>query len=452
MKKNAIFLLMVVSITFLFAFSANAALRGDEGLIPLDCSKSGHNWVAVSGLGATCDSPAYFKYECSRCDATKTETSGEALGHRWVDDGTTYPDCEQPGLEKMHCSICSKTWENIISALGHNWVNKGVVMEATCEKPGIREDECENCGKTLMFEIDATGHNWRNTLIIKEATCTAEGKAKAKCRDCGKEGTRTLKKTAHTYDAWTITRQATETQKGIRTAVCQVCDKKIKEEFEFIPGDIAVYTSSGNVNIRSGAGKSNKLVDQIRKKGTYLGQLRESAIDKDGVVWHKIKYNKKICWIMSDYARLDFERVDLTKERLPDASGTELTQYFLKSLTPAGTALGLDEISADDVTEWAGEAIYLSGHFYVEHINLTGAGYSIYGVKAGDKITNAQKNLKTKGLILEKQLGDQYTYRIPCLPAALAADESGCCGSLIIIVDSAKKVSEIQLYADLPAE
>lgn len=453
MQKRSIGILFALVLILMIPFHADAVTT-KPGLIPiLDCSTLGHKWEVVSGLSATCDSPAQYTYECTRCDATKKETEGEALGHTWVDDGTVYPDCENPGLEKMHCSFCNKEWKNTIPALGHIWKDEGIITEPTCEKKGSRLDKCETCGKELVHEIEATGHDWKNIRIIKEPTCTATGKAESQCRDCGKEGTRTLQKAPHTVGEWTVTKKATETSKGTRTATCEVCGKKVKESFEFVPGDVAVYTTIGKVNLRAGAGTSKKQVNQVAKKGTYLGQLRESTIDKNDAVWFKIKYKNKVCWVMAKYAEAIVDTSDLTKERLPDGGGSELTTYFLKSLEPVGEALGMEDISAEeDLEEWSNGVIYISGHHYVEHINLTGEGYSIFGVKVGDKIKDARRKLDSKNLIQTESYTDQYTYRIPCLPDALSADDSGCCASLVIIVNDESRIEEIQLQADVPAE
>lgn len=453
------------------------------------CKDGDHDLEMINVKYPTCTTDGYYVLKCKNCTYTKTEITEKAwgcdyedrgvvpptctvagfhgfvckncgdlyqidiepLGHDWKDDGTIYPDCLNTGLEKMHCARCGEKWENVIPTIDHDWKDSHTLEDPTCTKEGSMRTVCTVCGLSGLRVLNATGHNWKNTRIIREATCAAEGKAEAKCRDCGKESTRTLKKLAHTYGEWTITKQATEKTKGKRTATCEVCGKKTTEEFEYVPGNIAIYTTTGKVNLRAGVGTNTKRIHQVIKKGTYLGQLYESAPDKNGVVWFKIKYKDKFCWVMSDFAEAVVDTSDMTKERLPDANGRELTDYFFKSTAIAVEALGLEEEAVNQVVipEWLNDAIYMSGAPYVEQIVLFGEGYSIYGVKVGDKIKDALKVLGKKNLVLEEERADQYTYRIPALRDALSVEEDGCCGYLNILVDDNYKVEEIRLYSDV---
>ena len=440
MKKNITCLLCVAMFLLMLPF---LAMAGDS------CTEGIHDLDMVDVKYPTCETDGYMVLECKNCNYSRTEITDKAWGHDWKDDGTVYPDCENPGLEKMYCANCDKKWQNVMSALGHNWTEGEVFQDATCTMDGTRYDVCETCGKELAHSIPAKGHSWRNTRIIKEATCTQEGKAEAVCTECGEAGTRTLKKTAHTCEEWTITKPATEKSKGTRTSVCEVCGKKVTEQFEYVPGDIAIYTTHSKVNLRSGAGKSNKQMGQVAKKGTYLGQLYEAAPDKNGTIWYKIKYKDRFRWVMSDYAEARVE-TDTNKERLPQSTGGELTNYFLMSVDAVVETLGLEETSTQEVffSEWTNEAIYISGEPYVEQIVLYGEGYSLYGVKVGAKSKDALKILAKKNLVLVKEETDQLTYRIPALANALSVDDDGFCGYLCVMIGPDHTVTEIQLYSD----
>ena len=440
MKKNITCLLCVAM--FLLMLPC-LAMAGDS------CTEGIHDLDMVDVKYPTCETDGYMVLECKNCNYSRTEITDKAWGHDWKDDGTVYPDCENPGLEKMYCANCDKKWQNVMLALGHKWTEGEVFQDATCTMDGTRYDVCEACGKELAQKIPAKGHNWRNTRIIKEATCIQEGKAEAVCTECGEAGTRTLKKTAHTCEEWTITKPATETSKGTRTSVCEVCGKKVTEQFEYVPGDIAIYTTHSKVNLRSGAGKSNKQMGQVAQKGTYLGQLYEAAPDKNGTIWYKIKYKDRFRWVMSDYAEARVE-TDTNKERLPQSTGGELTNYFLMSVDAVVETLGLEETSTQEVffSEWTNDAIYISGEPYVEQIVLYGEGYSLYGVKVGAKSKDALRILAKKNLVLVKEETDQLTYRIPALANALSVDDDGFCGYLCVMIGLDHTVTEIQLYSD----
>lgn len=415
-----------------------------------DCDDVGHDWELESAVGATCSSPAWYSYRCKRCNASKNEPHGEAMEHQWVDDGTTYPGCETWGLEQMHCALCGKEWRYEIEPLGHDWKAGEILHPAGCETTGARKMVCEACNMVEIVEVEPAGHDWKTTKVLREATCTSEGKAEVECRVCGKEATRTLKKTEHTYGEWTVTKQPTEKAKGTRTATCLVCGKKTKESIEYVPGDIAIYTRTGKVNLRAGAGKNYKQTAQVAKKGTYLGHLYESAPDKNGDVWYKVKYDGKFRWVMADYANAIVDEDALGNERLPRATGAELSSYFFRSVGPVMEVLALEEASVQGALsgEWQNESVYISGDDYVEQIALYGEGYSLYGVKVGDKIKNVQKALDKKSLVLVSQSDDCCTYRIPALPDALSVDKAGFCGYLIVNVNADKTVHSIQLYSD----
>ena len=81
-------------------------------------------------------------------------------------------------------------------------------------------------------------------------------------------------------------------------------------------------------------------------------------------------------------------------------------------------------------------------------IVLMNKGYSLYGIKVGDKISNALKVLKKKNLVLESDQADRYTYRIPALADALSVDEEGFCGYLVVVVADDDTIQAICLYSD----
>ena len=432
----------------------------EDGYYLLECRNCNYTKKEINGkatgcdyedtgkVDPTCTKPGKQSYECQNCGDTYT-INYDPLGHDWKDMGTVYPDCMDAGMERMKCARCGEIWESVIPTLDHDWQDSHVLEDATCTKEGSMRTVCSMCHLSGLRVIEATGHSWKNTRIIKEATCTAEGKAESVCRTCGKESTRTLKKTAHSYGEWTITRQATETEKGSRTAVCQACGKKTTEQFDFIPGDIAVYTRTGKVNLRSGPAKGNKLVEQVEKKGTYVGQLREAAADQNGDVWFKVKYGGKICWIMARYAVTEVETKDYSKERIPEKIGTELTDYLNKSYGRVVEALELEAVDYHEPIdcEWMNEAVYMSSecNHYIEQIALFGDGFSMYGVKVGDRIKDAQKMLAKKNLVLQEEQDDGFIYSIPALPDALCVNEAGFCGCFEVIAGSDGRVKMLRL-------
>ena len=82
-----------------------------------------HSWVKLSTTDATCETPAYQKYACSVCYATKQEAIGAPLGHSWSDaiyDAAGYfePTCTTDGKACYLCLNCGTEKSEVVPA-GH---------------------------------------------------------------------------------------------------------------------------------------------------------------------------------------------------------------------------------------------------------------------------------------------------------------------------------------------
>lgn len=413
---------------------------------------NGHTWEVRTVVPSTCDYLGYTTYVCAECSQMYTEQHTDKVEHNWVNAEHVEDTCTQDGYNVSECTLCGARTVVTIPSRGHKWETLGVTREPTCTEKGYREAKCKYCGEVDTRTISATGHSWVDDEVTREATCAREGKVTTVCTACGKKSSRTIDKLPHNVTSWTIVRKATDTAKGSRRGVCTECGKKVTESYEIAPGDVAVSTSAGKVNLRSGPSTGKKRMDVVEKRGTYLGQLLESDVDQKGNVWFKVRYQDKLCWIMAEYAACEVDIADPTALRLPDATGTELSNYFLKSFGPVAEALELESSGAEEaaVTVWEREGVFVAGTCYAEEIHLSVKGYTVYGVKVGDKVSTARKTLKKKGLLPDD--GDDCHFRIPCVRDALAVDDAGCCGSVLLIEDGDGRVAEIRLSADIPDE
>ena len=119
------------------------------------------------------------------------------------------------------------------------------------------------------------------------------------------------------------------------------------------------------------------------------------------------------------------------------------------SAAPVAQVLQPEETAAEDASsEWQNEALYFSGNPYVEQIVLLGEGFTLYGVKVGDKFTPALKTPKKKHLPLQSGQADLYTYRVPALAHALSVDDEGFCGYLDVVVAADGTIQAMRLYSD----
>ena len=210
-----------------------------------------------------------------------------------------------------------------------------------------------------------------------------------------------------------------------------------------------MFTTSGKVNMRSGPGKGNKVVTQVEKRGTRLGQLLDAKADNKDVVWFKAKYKGKTGWITSDYADAVAGAPD-GSVRYIEGKATELSHLYLRSIDEAMDLLELDEDYRFEAYDMGGsnDAVYIAGNQYTEFIQLDGEGYAVYGVKIGDKIRDAQKKFAKANLVLQGEDAEGYIYSIICSPDSLAIDEYGFDGVLAVTVGSDNKVESIVLQAN----
>ena len=95
--------------------------------------------------------------------------------HHW--EHFNFADCESGGMDFWQCTYCyiyrdDEVW---VDALGHDWGEWIVRMEATCEQSGTEVRICARCGDTETREIPAKGHT-PTAIPAVAATCAAGGK------------------------------------------------------------------------------------------------------------------------------------------------------------------------------------------------------------------------------------------------------------------------------------
>ena len=92
--------------------------------------------------------------------------------HNWEAVEVHAPTCTEPGHTEYECSLCGETKEEVVDALGHNFVN-GVCTVCGAEEPSTSD-------VTFVFSDIASANNWENGIAYTEytispITVTAEG-------------------------------------------------------------------------------------------------------------------------------------------------------------------------------------------------------------------------------------------------------------------------------------
>ncbi|MCL2054314.1 MAG: hypothetical protein FWG90_07790 [Oscillospiraceae bacterium] len=133
-------------------------------------------------------------------DSTVEATGHDFTGVAVVTEPTT---CEEDGISEIQCANagCTEVLENIIPALGHDFVPGSVDIAADCEDNGKTADGCSRPGcdaeDNLVIRF-ATGHDWvigdflstNGTTDVYEKTCL----------NCGATDTEEFPAADHTHD------------------------------------------------------------------------------------------------------------------------------------------------------------------------------------------------------------------------------------------------------------
>jgi len=142
---------------------------------------SSHYYLETVTKEPTCTETGIKIYMC-QCGDTYTETI-DALGHDYQIDGTIAPSCTTGGYGIYQCTHCEKYEVRKIPVSEHTF--ELIVTKApTCTTDGSGFKKCSVCGYECEEEIIlALGHNYLSVGIV-DATCTDEGYEIFKCENC----------------------------------------------------------------------------------------------------------------------------------------------------------------------------------------------------------------------------------------------------------------------------
>lgn len=110
------------------------------------------------------------------------EYQADMTNHADVIVSKTEATCTDKGKISYVCDYCARTKEEIIPAIGHNYIETSKT-EATCTDKGIILSKCTACGDEIKIEVVALGHNMEEVSRV-EATTDKDGEIVFSCRRC----------------------------------------------------------------------------------------------------------------------------------------------------------------------------------------------------------------------------------------------------------------------------
>lgn len=202
----------------------------DRVVLPM----TGHKLVS-SGHDATCTQDGYQRYMCTQCDYWY-EKKTPALGHDWSDwDVLLEAGSKRDGIKQRTCMRCGEVETYAIPSDHHKHTTVEHVVQPTCTEQGYTELRCVNsaglpCGKTYIVqgsETPALGHDYSGDSGIRtivEPTCTTSGLKEYNCSRCGDTYTEIVKQLGHNYERDPDkSREPDCTQPGLNYYKCGRC-------------------------------------------------------------------------------------------------------------------------------------------------------------------------------------------------------------------------------------
>lgn len=250
----------------------------------VETEKLPHPWDGGTVTrAATCSKEGETFYECTACDATKTEPIAiDPNAHDWTEPEYVWSDDNELVTATRQCrhnhahdqleeavtehevtrpATCTETeivhyisaaFENKAFAvqekdvendmLPHAWDEGTVTTKPTCKKEGEMTYHCTGCTATYTepIEVDkVNGHDWGEGIVTTEPRCDNTGIRTYTCKLCGDETTEVINALDHTPDEPVIENEVapTCTKDGSYDEVvyCSVCKNPISRETKTIP-------------------------------------------------------------------------------------------------------------------------------------------------------------------------------------------------------------------------
>lgn len=189
-------------------------------LVSCGCSNGSsctHEWNSGNVTkNPTCLAEGTKTYTCTLCSETYTESIAK------LDHSKLYADALD-GTHNESCSYC--TYDEYVA---HTPSNEGTHYDASCEEGAYTLHTCKDCNasyKAYDEGSEALGHDWGDWVVEIQANCKTKGKSTHTCKVCPETESITIDENpdVHAYGNGTITQSATCVSVGKKLFICSLC-------------------------------------------------------------------------------------------------------------------------------------------------------------------------------------------------------------------------------------
>jgi rubredoxin len=198
---------------------------------------TGNHTFEVSHVEATCTNDGYDLYTCTVCGYSYQITTSDAKKHQFVVVDHKDATCTTEGYSTYKCLYCDVQYDSdFVSKKDHSFVAD--VVAPTCSREGFTTFTCEVCGakrrnadgSVYFTNITRPVDHVLNYVYTVAPTCGEDGKKVSRCVNCMYVQEEVIPATGnHQYDE-TVTKDPTCAELGEMTYECSVCGYSYTEE------------------------------------------------------------------------------------------------------------------------------------------------------------------------------------------------------------------------------
>lgn len=137
------------------------------------------------------------------------------------------PTCEDDGSYRMaySCKLCDyadTSSQTLIPALGHNFSEPNIEVDATCDRNGELVSRCSRCDSAIITYTPKTQHDWgKDSTLTQEPTCEKKGAISISCFGCDSTKTDSIDALGHLFDTeYTVDIQVQCKTRGLKSRHC----------------------------------------------------------------------------------------------------------------------------------------------------------------------------------------------------------------------------------------